>query len=197
MRHLAHYLIAVMLAALAGCATTPPSRFYILSAVSAETAAPPAGQATAIGVGPVELPRYLDRPQIAVRSGANELRYNETHRWAEALKDNLTDVLAENLARLVPTDRVTVFPWGRMTTIDFQVAADISRFDADASGNVVLSANWTIYREQSREVVAQKTTVFTEPVGGDDYTEIVAAQSRALAALSREIAAAIRVAASR
>jgi uncharacterized lipoprotein YmbA len=195
MRHLAHYLIAVMLTALAGCATTPPSRFYILSAVSADTAAPPSGPA--IGVGPVELPRYLDRPQIAVRSGANELLYNETHRWAEELKDNLTDVLAENLARLVPTDRVTVFPWGRMTTIDYQVVAEISRFDADTSGNVALFANWKIYREQSREVVAQKTTVFTEPVGGDDYTEIVAAQSRALAALSREIAAAIRVAASR
>jgi uncharacterized lipoprotein YmbA len=194
MRHLAHYLIAVMLTALAGCATTPPSRFYILSAVSADTAAPPSGPA--IGVGPVELPRYLDRPQIAVRSGANELLYNETHRWAEELKDNLTDVLAENLARLVPTDRVTVFPWGRMTTIDYQVVAEISRFDADTSGNVALFANWKIYREQSREVVAQKTTVFTEPVGGDDYTEIVAAQSRALAALSREIAGAIRTAAS-
>jgi uncharacterized lipoprotein YmbA len=196
MRHLAHYLIPVILAALAGCATTPPSRFYILSAVSADTAAPLAGPATAIGVGPVELPRYLDRPQIAVRSGANELLYNETHRWAEELKDNLTDVLAENLARLVPTDRVTVFPWGRMTTIDYQVVAEISRFDADTSGNVALFANWKIYREQSREVVAQKTTVFTEPVGGDDYTEIVAAQSRALAALSREIAGAIRTAAS-
>ena len=194
MRHLAHYLIAVMLAILAGCATTPPSRFYILSAVSADTAAPPA--APAIGVGPVEMPRYLDRPQIAVRSGANELLYNETHRWAEVLKDNVTDVLAENLARLVPTDRVTVFPWGRMTTIDYQVVAGISRFDADTSGNVVLSANWKLYREQSREVVAQKTTVFTEPVGGDGYTEIVAAQSRAVAALSREIAGAIRTAAS-
>jgi uncharacterized lipoprotein YmbA len=197
MRHLAHYLIPVILAALAGCATTPPSRFYILSAVSADTAAPLAGPATAIGVGPVELPRYLDRPQIAVRSGANELLYNETHRWAEVLKDNVPDVLAENLARLVPTDKVTVFPWGRMTTIDYQVVAEISRFDADASGNVTLSASWKLYQEQNRKVVAQKTTVFTEPVGGAGYAEIVAAQSRALAALSREIAAAIRVAASR
>jgi uncharacterized protein len=194
MRHLAHYLIAVMLVTLAGCATTPPSRFYILSAVSADTTAPPAGPA--IGVGPVEMPRYLDRPQIAVRSGANELLYNETHRWAEVLKDNVTDVLAENLARLVPTDRVSVFPWGRMTTIDYQVIAEISRFDADTSGNVALSASWKIYRERTREVVAQKTTVFTEPVGGDGYTEIVAAQSRAVAALSREIAGAIRTAAS-
>jgi uncharacterized lipoprotein YmbA len=197
MRHLpAYYLIAVMLSALAGCATTPPSRFYILSPVTADAAAQPAGPATAIGVGPVELPKYLDRPQIAVRSGANELFYDETHRWAEALQDNVTTVLAENLARLVPTDRVTVFPWGRTTTIDYQVIAEFSRFDADAGGNVVLSATWKLYHEQDREVLAQKKTEITEPVDGTGYTNIVAAQSRALASLSREIAGAIRTAAS-
>ena len=197
MRHLlAYYLIAVMLSALAGCATTPRSRFYILEPVKTDAPAQPAELATAVGVGPVELPKYLDRPQIAVRSGANELFYDETQRWAEALQDNVTAVLAENLSRLVPTDRVAVFPWGRTTTIDYQVVAQISRFDADANGNVVLSANWKLYREQNREVVAQKKTTFTEPVDGAGYTDIVAAQSRALASLSREIAGAIRTAAS-
>jgi len=197
MRHLpVYYLIAVMLSALAGCATTPPSRFYILSPVTADAATQPAGPATAIGVGPVELPKYLDRPQIAVRSGANELFYDETQRWAEALQDNVTAVLTENLSRLVPTDRVAVFPWGRTTTIDYQVEAQIARFDADANGNVVLSANWKLYREHNREVVAQKKSTFTEPVDGAGYTDIVAAQSRALASLSREIAGAIRTAAS-
>lgn len=197
MRHLlAYYLIAVMLSALAGCATTPPSRFYILSPVTADAATQPAGPATAIGVGPVELPQYLDRPQMVVRSGANELFYNETHRWAETFGDNVTGVLAENLARLIPTDRVTVFPWGRMTRIDYQVVAEFSRFDADAGGDVVLSANWKLYRDESREVVAQKKTVITEPVDGAGYTDMVAAQSRALASLSREIAGAIRAAAS-
>jgi uncharacterized lipoprotein YmbA len=195
MRHLfVLYLTTAMLPVLTGCATAPPSKFFILSPVTADAAAQPAGTATAIGVGPVNLPKYLDRPQIAVRSGANELDYNETHRWAGTLQDNVTDVLAENLALLVPTDKVSVFPWGRSTTIDYQVVAEISRFDADASGNVVLSANWKLLREETREIVAQDRTVFTEPVGGTGYAEIVAAQSRTLAALSREIAAAIRAA---
>lgn len=197
MRHLpAVYLIAVVLTTLAGCAATPPSKFYILSPVATDTTAQPALLATAIGVGPVALPKYLDRPQIAVRSGANELFYNETHRWAEALQDNVTDVLAQNLALMVPTDKVSVFPWGRSTAIDYQVTVEISRFDADASGSVVLSANWKLNHEASREVVAQNKTVFTEPVSSGAYTDIVAAQSRALAALSHEIATAVRAASS-
>jgi uncharacterized lipoprotein YmbA len=196
MRHLpVLYLTAIVLSVLAGCAT-PPSKFYILSSVATDATAQSALLATAIGVGPVALPKYLDRPQIAVRSGANELFYNETHRWAEALQDNVTNVLAQNLALLVPTDKVSVFPWGRSTAIDYQAVAEISRFDADASGIVVLSAYWKLYREESREVIAQKKTVITEPAGDASYANIVAAQSRALATLSREIAAAIRAASS-
>ena len=198
MRHRsALYLTTLLLLALAGCASTPPSKFYILSPVPAGAAAPPAGLATAIGVGPVALPNYLDRPQIAVRTGANELRFNETHRWAEVLQENVANVLAENLARLVPTDRIALFPWGRTVTVDFQVTVQMSRFDADENGNVVLSALWRLYREQNREIVVENKAEVTEPVGGAGYPEIVAAQSRALATLSREIADAIRMAASR
>jgi uncharacterized lipoprotein YmbA len=190
------YLTAVALSALTGCAAAPPSRFYVLSPVAGDAGAHPAESAPAIGVGPVELPDYLDRPQIALRSGPYELRYNETRRWAEDLRDNVTSVLAENLSRLVPTNQVVRFPWGRLTRVDFQVVAQISRFDADESGTVVLSANWKLYRGEGRDVIAEKKSVLSETFRGTDYTEIVAAQSRALDAFSREIAAAIRMAAS-
>lgn len=191
-------LCAALLAMLAGCAAAPHSRFYILSPLSTDTAVHPGGSATVIGVGPVELPDYLNRPQIAVRSGPYELRYNEIRRWAEPLQDNVTGVLAENLARLVPSDRVARFPWGRTTTVAFQVVANISRFDADENGTVVLSASWKVYRGEGRENVAEKTSVIRESIGNsNDYSEIVAAQSRALDVLSREIAAAIRNAADR
>jgi uncharacterized lipoprotein YmbA len=77
------------------------------------------------------------------------------------------------------------------------VVVDISQFEADAKGNVVLSAYWKLYREGTPEILAMKKTAISETTGGNEYREIVAAQSRALAGLSREIAAAIRTAASR
>lgn len=186
------YLTAVMLFALTGCAATPPSRFYVLGPVASDPTVIPAASAPAIGVGPVNLPDYLDRPQIVVRSGAYELRYDETHRWAENLQDNVSSVLAENLARLVPTDQVARFPWGRATAVDFQVVANISRFDAEANGTVVLSVRWKLYRGENRKRIStEKTSVFKETFQGDNYPEIVAAQSRALDAFSHEVAAAI------
>ena len=189
------YLTTVVLAALTGCAATPHSKFYLLSPATAVNPDRPAGIAPAIGVGPVELPKYLDRPQIALRIDSYELSYSEIHRWAENLQDNVTSVLAESLARLVPTDRISRFPWERTATIDFQVAVEISRFDADKNGTVVLSANWKLYRGEGREIVVDKSTSIKETYTGAAYSDIVAAQSRALDALSHEIAAAIRKAA--
>lgn len=186
---LCHAVVA--LSVLTGCATTPPSRFYVLRPV-ADTIVQPAESAPSIGVGPLELPNYLDRPEIAVRSGTYELAYSQTHRWAETLRDNVTGVLAENLARLVPTDQVARFPWGRTTRVDFQVVVEISQFDADKNGAVVLFATWKLYRGENRDIVTEKKSVFNETCQPNNYTEIAAAQSRALAALSREIAAAIR-----
>jgi hypothetical protein len=52
-----------------------------------------------------------------------------------------------------------------------------------------------LYREGAPETVAMKKATITETAGGKEYRDIVAAQSRALAGLSREIAAAIRAAA--
>ena len=75
------------------------------------------------------------------------------------------------------------------------MVAEIARFDADESGTVVLSATWKLYRGENRKIVTEKKSVIKETFPRNNYTEIVAAQSRALDALSREIATAIRNAA--
>src|SRR5262245_66066254 len=106
-RRLAVMILVASLLGLGACASTP-SRFYILNALTAsDTMAATAGeQGPVIGVGPIMLPKYLDRPQIVTRASRNQLTLGEFDRWAEPLQDNVTSVLAENLARLIPTDPV-------------------------------------------------------------------------------------------
>ena len=70
--------------ALTGCAGSESVRYYVLSA----TPAGPVGAAVRdipVGVGPVELPEYLDRPQIVTRTSQNELNVADFDRWAESL----------------------------------------------------------------------------------------------------------------
>jgi uncharacterized protein len=196
MRQLLLALATVLLGALlifGGCASQP-SRFYVLSASSSvDTPLPLTSgqQGPTIGVGPVTLPRYLDRPQIVTRSSPYELRLAEFDRWAEALDVNFSRVLADNLALLMPTARVVPLPGPRAIPIDYQVSVDASQFLSQMGGESLLIADWTLFRGEGPAVLANRTSRFSVPAGGPDYAAIVAAMSQTVAGLSREIAEAI------
>ena len=64
---------------------------------------------------------------------------------------------------------------------------NVTRLDGPAGGDLVLEARWHILDTAGKEV-ALKTTRLTEPTGAAGYSATVSAISRALAALSREIA---------
>ena len=188
----AFLMLGLTLVFLAGCGTTRPSKFYILSPMPAGESVTATGNEPAIGLGPVVMPKYLDRPQIVQRAGDNQLLLAESHRWAEPLANNFTRVLAENLAATIPVDQVAVYPWSRTTRVDYQVSVDVMRFDADTNGNAVLSSDWKVLETESNEVIAMKRSTFSEAALATDYAAIVAAQSRLLAAFAREITGVIR-----
>jgi uncharacterized lipoprotein YmbA len=181
---------------LAGCGTTQPSKFYILSPVPAGASAAARDNEPTVGLGPVVIPKYLDRPQIVRRAGDNQLLLAESHRWAEPLANNFIRVLAEDLSVVIPTEQVAVYPWSRTTRIDYQVSVDVMRFDADANGNAVLSTDWKVQETESEKIIVSKRSTFSEAALAADYAAIVAAQSRLLAAFAGEIAGVIRSAAS-
>ena len=190
--HVRFALTGLCIILLAGCGVTGPSRHYILTPaeVTASQASPAAGPS--LGIGPVAFPAYLDRPEIVHRSGHNQLHFAGSDRWAEPLKTNFTRTLAENLSRLLPTDHIALHPWPRSAAIDYRVGVDVVRFDADAAGRVVLAAGWEIERTADGTIVYRRKTGYNEDAGGLDYPALVAAQSRALERLSRDIAEAIR-----
>jgi uncharacterized lipoprotein YmbA len=177
-----------------GCASQP-SRFYLLSAVpNTETASLEMSgqQGPTIGVGPVTLPRYVDRPQIVTRTSPYELKVAEFDRWAEALDTNFTRVLAENLSILLPTARVVMSPWPRAIPIDYQVTVDVTHFLSQVGGDSLLIADWTLFKGEGQDALTSGRSRFSASPGGQDYAAIVAAMSQTVASLSREIATTIR-----
>jgi uncharacterized lipoprotein YmbA len=177
-----------------GCASEP-SRFYLLSAMpgTGSAASAPSGQhGPTIGVGPVTLPRYVDRPQIAARTGPYEITLAEFDRWAEGLDANFSRVLAENLALLLPSARVVMSPWPRATPIDYQIMVDVTQFLGQVGGECLLIADWTIVKGEGEDVLASGRSRFSASAAGKDYAAIVAAMSQTVASLSQELASTIR-----
>jgi len=183
---------------LGGCigGKSSPSKFYVLSALphpetTKKVAA--AEQGVAIGVGPVSLPPYLDRPEIVTRSGGNKLHLAEFDRWAEPLRQNFIRVLGENLSILIPTDRTALYPWERSVPINYQVVVEVAHFEGRVDGNSSLMARWSIFGADGKQELLVGQSSFSQSIGPpQDYEATVSAMSRSLADFSREIAAAIK-----
>ncbi len=177
--------------ALAGCATSTPSRFYLLTPGEAAPEGP-ALKDLVLGVGPVRLAAYLERPQIVARKSANRLKVEEFDRWGGTLEANITWVVAENLSNNLGTESVVTFPWERALVPDYQVAIDVRQFDLANPGQVRLTALWRLLGPRGEKLHAIRKSDIREPVWGSGFDAQVAAQSKALARMSLEIAEAIR-----
>ncbi len=175
---------------LAACGgRTPPSAFYALNAMDAYSSA--AQQVTRdlrVGVGPIRLPDYLNRPQIVIRQGDNRLVVDEYHRWGGALEDEILRILAENLGELLGSEKVRTYA-DELQQPDYRIGVAFQRFEVVDGREALVKASWTILAPRTNTVLRTREGVFRAEVSEpDDYEKIVSAQSAALAALSREIA---------
>jgi uncharacterized lipoprotein YmbA len=178
---------------LAGCADSQPTRFYTLAPL---TTAPggtplPTMPELSLGVGPVALPPYLDRSQLVTRAGSNRVVLADFDSWAEPLDGLFARVLAENLGLLLGTDDVLLLPQRRLEGLDYQVEVDVTRFDVDTSGEAVLDARWSLLDRTGDKLLRSGRSTITEPGQAGDHTGAAIALSRALGAMSHEIAQAI------
>jgi len=180
---------------LLGCTTvSPPARFYMLSPL----AQPQAMRVPEmlVGVGPVKLADYLDRNQLVSRTSEVDLKLDEFNRWAGGLDRNITQVVAENLSRLMTIDGVLAYPWSSAIELDYQIMLDISRFDAGPGDEVILAVQWQLFDQRRRRLVEVQRGHFQVEVRGADQQAVVRAQSEALVQLSEALAQAIESAVS-
>ena len=134
------------------------------------------------------MPDYLDRPQIVTRVSENEIKIDEFSRWAEPLKENFTRALVQNLSTLLNKAKVIRTTEGASIPLALQVVVEVLQFDGTLGDDVVLNVKWGLFEAEDKKLVLTKRSSFKEPTGAATYEALVAAESRAVAALSREIA---------
>ncbi len=144
-----------------------------------------------IGVGPVTMPAYVSRPQIVTKASRFKLNLAEFEQWAEPLKNNFTRVLSVNLGILLDTDNIRMFPFRDRASLNYQLTAEVVRFDTAPNGDSVLTTRWNIYDKAGRKLLLTKNSTYRQRVKGSDTETTVAAMSNNLAELSREIATAL------
>lgn len=179
---------------LIGCASSPPANFYTLAPlVPSESDRPMANGGLALGLGPLNFPVFLDRPQIVSRASANRLAIDEFQRWGGTLQDDFIRVWSENLALLLGTSRILIFPSELRYPLDFRVAADVLSFEGTADGQALLKVRWAVLDPDLDRVLILSEGRYLRPVASPGDTDaLLVALGQVLADFSREVAMALR-----
>jgi hypothetical protein len=174
-------LLGIALALSACGSTGGKERFYTLNAPEPPAAAE---NAPSVAVTSVTVPDLVDRPQIVVRAGPNQVGMSEQARWAEPLRGAIARVVSANVAAAM---NGKVAP--QRGDPDYRITLDVQRFESTLGDSVLIDAVWSVTPKSGERKVGR--TVAREKAGGPDYDRLAAAHSAALAAVSKEIAAAV------
>jgi uncharacterized lipoprotein YmbA len=170
-------------AGLAAC-TSPPARYYRLAAVPGPTCSdgPPT-----IGVRSISIPGYLDQNGIAKPSGDYQFDSYSNELWAEPLADMLQATMVQDLVQRLPESTVTGSGGGIGVPSDVLVEINVSRFDPDPAGRIVLTMQIAIQSGGSRTLWMVRTFDNSSAPAGNDGSQITAAMSTLWAAAADEI----------
>jgi uncharacterized lipoprotein YmbA len=182
---------------LAGCILkrSKDAQLFVLDPLAAQRAAATATAAAAapeavIGVLPVEVPGWIDRPQITSRAAGGQVVADEFARWGEPIARGIERVVAENLAALLPGRRIVRAPWAGYEPVVYKVDLTVTELARQADGTVLLEARWAIIG-RDRSTLLQRRTSHRSASPAVGAAALVAAQSEVLQALSGEIAEAL------
>jgi uncharacterized protein len=190
-------LAICLIAAASGCSVLAPqpdtSRFFVLTPLAAtdHAAAPSPRVIRTLGLGPISFPSYLDRSEVVTRVTPNQVKISNTDFWAAPPEDMFTHVLSENLANLLGTEQILLYPWYRTFRPDYAVAVDVDRFESNGT-TALLRARWTIRRTREDRLVYTGKAAISEPAASAEPEAQASALSRTLNELSEKIAASIR-----
>ncbi len=184
--------VGLLSVTLVACTITSPSvSFYTVTSLDESGTIRSSAKRVyplAIRVMPVEIPDYLDRPEIITRKGRNTVELAEFDRWAGSFKETVTAVLAENLGLLLDSDLV----YGQLPLdireVDYRVAMTIIRLDSQLGDQVRLKAKWTVSPVRNKAPAVTQVSTFIVWLTDDDYETLAAGISQALEQVSRKIA---------
>ena len=190
-----HVLAAMLIAAaltVTGCAASRPTSYYLLEPVP--EAGPPRGDRPdwlVLGIRPIEIPSYLDRRHILVRTAENRLKLSELDQWAEPLDESIARITARNLEALTCARTVRLLPGRPQGPVDHVLEIHIHRMEAGPGQEAILDASWRISEAQGGKTLMSRESRFVKPADTGDYTSLVQAHTELIGELSRQMARAV------
>ena len=163
-----------------GCRSSgAPISYYLIDPINSPALTQEQG--LSVEIRDLHVPQYLERFQIAMRAGSNQLVFSDNHQWAETLQKNLMRTTARNFATLLNTADIGT-PLSRSSSrADYVVEIYVDQFDQSTVGSVVLAGHFQIIGGQPYKVLAtQSFSLSGDQVSQGDYPMMVASMQKLL-----------------
>jgi len=183
----------ILALALGGCvamSNSPTPRFYALQTMDTNYAGQKLNLPSSVilGIGPVKVPEYQNRPQIVTQDTNNLITFAQFDRWGEPLDVALPRLIAENLAVILPGTTLVISPWNLALPVKYQVIMDVVRLESRLNENVSFTVQWSVIDLENKKMMLTKRSEFNEPIEPHDYSGLAKALGMECASLSAEIA---------
>ncbi len=176
-----------------GClGRSPEVRHYILGSFGSGTEAASAKD-VAVLVGPVRLPAYLERPQIARLESGGLVELDETDRWLGGFEENFLRALTSGLARKLGSVKIVQHPSRAPFSLDYRVQLHVDDL-IDVTGEALrVRIRWSLQIEGAEEPAEIFLMQESVPIKSSGSQGVVEAHEVALDRLVQSIAKAIAV----
>lgn len=176
-----------------GCLSVPNSpvpKFYTLHSTGSlgENKLLDITSKVIIGIGPVEIPEYQNRPQIVTRDKDGMLTFAQFERWGESLDSGLERLILESLTAMFPQANFQTFPCNFSIPLDYQVIVNVVQLESRLDKDIFFATQWTIIDSKTKEMLLTKRSQIRQAINPHTYSGLALALSRACTLLSGEIA---------
>ena len=180
--------VLTILLGLGACASTPVEDQYYSLVLAADELPANTEDTNSSGhliVGPIQLPEFLERRELAMQISDNEIRTANHHFWAEPLEEAIAKVLVRDITHL-GNDLAVDRDAGRWTEEgDCRVRIEFDRFHATNRSRVVNSGRyWILAPGES----VRREFDLSETIATDGYSSAVTALRLSLRELAGQIA---------
>lgn len=178
---------------LGGCiaiSNSPPPRFYALQAIDDSQVSEKFDipSSVIIGIGPVKVPEYQNRPQIVTQDTNNLITFAQFDRWGEPLELALPRLVSADLSVMLPGANLEISPWNLAVPVKYQVIMDVVRLESRLDDDLSLTVQWSVIDLENKKMMLTKKSEFSKPIEPHNYPGLVKTLSMECALLSGEIA---------
>lgn len=179
-------LFAISIGACSIGTTTKSSKYYVLDA-RIEKSNSHQLSSLALGVGPISIPGYIDRPQFVTKTDTPELQIEEYARWAEPMDRMFSRALTQNIQILTDSQQIHSHPWSNASELKYRLSAKVIKFENNINGDALLVVHWELINTGNPSDTIVKQTMYNVLATGKDFSDRVNALNETIAQFAYDI----------